>query len=103
MLHAHGADFDNPALLACRVIGDGEGETGALGASWHSDKFLNPARDGAVLPILHDEPASMDRAMSAALDNGFVHRRPWLVIVLRPEIGFESLEGIGSRARPPAP
>jgi len=53
LLHAFGAVFDNPDLLACCVIGDGEAETGALAASWHSSKFLNPARDGAVLPILH--------------------------------------------------
>ncbi|WP_158745414.1 phosphoketolase [Acidisphaera sp. L21] len=53
LLHAHGAVFDNPGLLTCCVIGDGEAETGALAASWHSNKFLNPARDGAVLPILH--------------------------------------------------
>ena len=45
--------FDNPDLLACCVVGDGEAETGALATSWHSNKFLNPARDGAVLPILH--------------------------------------------------
>src|ERR1700730_9566630 len=51
--HASGAAFDNPDLLACCVVGDGEAETGALAASWHSNKFLNPARDGAVLPILH--------------------------------------------------
>jgi xylulose-5-phosphate/fructose-6-phosphate phosphoketolase len=53
LLHAYGAVFDNPGLLACCVVGDGEAETGALAASWHSNKFLNPARDGAVLPILH--------------------------------------------------
>jgi xylulose-5-phosphate/fructose-6-phosphate phosphoketolase len=53
LLHAYGAVFDNPSLLACCVIGDGEAETGALAASWHSNKFLNPERDGAVLPILH--------------------------------------------------
>ncbi len=53
LLHAHGAVFDNPDLIACCVIGDGEAETGALAASWHSNKFLNAARDGAVLPILH--------------------------------------------------
>jgi len=50
--HANGAAFDNPELLVCCVVGDGEAETGALAASWHSNKFLNPARDGAVLPIL---------------------------------------------------
>ncbi len=51
--HAYGAAFDNPDLLVCCVIGDGEAETGPLATSWHSNKFLNPARDGAVLPILH--------------------------------------------------
>jgi xylulose-5-phosphate/fructose-6-phosphate phosphoketolase len=53
ILHAYGAVFDNPDLIACCVVGDGEAETGALATSWHSDKFLNPARDGAVLPVLH--------------------------------------------------
>ncbi len=53
LLHAYGAAFDNPDLVVCCVVGDGEAETGALAASWHSNKFLNPARDGAVLPILH--------------------------------------------------
>ncbi len=53
LVHAYGAVFDNPDLLACCVVGDGEAETGALAASWHSNKFLNPIRDGAVLPILH--------------------------------------------------
>ncbi|HVB85788.1 MAG TPA: phosphoketolase family protein [Candidatus Dormibacteraeota bacterium] len=51
--HAYGAAFDNPDLFVCCVVGDGESETGALATSWHSNKFLNPARDGAVLPILH--------------------------------------------------
>jgi xylulose-5-phosphate/fructose-6-phosphate phosphoketolase len=51
--HAYGAAFDNPDLLVCCVVGDGEAETGPLAASWHSNKFLNSARDGAVLPILH--------------------------------------------------
>jgi xylulose-5-phosphate/fructose-6-phosphate phosphoketolase len=53
LLHAYGAVLDNPGLIACCVIGDGEAETGALAASWHSNKFLNPERDGAVLPVLH--------------------------------------------------
>ena len=53
ILHANGAVFDNPDLIACCVVGDGEAETGALATSWHSNKFLNPAVDGAVLPILH--------------------------------------------------
>jgi xylulose-5-phosphate/fructose-6-phosphate phosphoketolase len=53
MSHACGAAFDNPDLLVCCVVGDGEAETGPLATSWHVNKFLNPARDGAVLPILH--------------------------------------------------
>jgi xylulose-5-phosphate/fructose-6-phosphate phosphoketolase len=53
VLHAYGAAFDNPDLLVCVVVGDGEAETGPCATSWHSNKFLNPARDGAVLPILH--------------------------------------------------
>ncbi|RUM95719.1 phosphoketolase family protein [Pseudaminobacter arsenicus] len=51
--HAYGAAFDNPDLIVACVIGDGEAETGPLAAAWHSNKFLNPAHDGAVLPILH--------------------------------------------------
>lgn len=51
--HAFGAAFDNPDLVVACVVGDGEAETGPLAAAWHSNKFLNPARDGAVLPILH--------------------------------------------------
>jgi xylulose-5-phosphate/fructose-6-phosphate phosphoketolase len=53
LVHAYGAAFDNPDLIVACIIGDGEAETGPLAASWHSNKFLNPARDGAVLPILH--------------------------------------------------
>ena len=53
LLHAFGAAFDNPELLVCCVVGDGEAETGPLAASWHASKFLDPIRDGAVLPILH--------------------------------------------------
>lgn len=53
LVHAYGAVFDNPDLIACCVLGDGEAETGTLAASWHSNKFLNPVRGGAVLPILH--------------------------------------------------
>jgi xylulose-5-phosphate/fructose-6-phosphate phosphoketolase len=51
--HAYGAAFDNPDLIVACVVGDGEAETGPLATSWHSNKFLNPARDGTVLPILH--------------------------------------------------
>jgi xylulose-5-phosphate/fructose-6-phosphate phosphoketolase len=53
LAHAYGAALDNPDLVVCCVIGDGEAETGALAASWHSNKLLNPAGDGAVLPVLH--------------------------------------------------
>ncbi|HXW69856.1 MAG TPA: phosphoketolase family protein [Methylocella sp.] len=53
LAHAYGAAFDNPNLIVACIVGDGEAETGALAASWHSNKFLSPARDGAVLPILH--------------------------------------------------
>jgi xylulose-5-phosphate/fructose-6-phosphate phosphoketolase len=53
LAHAYGAAFDNPDLLVCCIVGDGEAETGPLATSWHSTKFLDPARDGAVLPILH--------------------------------------------------
>jgi xylulose-5-phosphate/fructose-6-phosphate phosphoketolase len=53
LAHAYGAALDNPGLLVCCVVGDGEAETGPLATSWHSNKFLNPVADGAVLPILH--------------------------------------------------
>ena len=53
LAHAFGAVFDNPDLITCCVVGDGEAETGPLATSWHGNKFLNPERDGAVLPILH--------------------------------------------------
>ncbi|WP_295702315.1 phosphoketolase, partial [Lapillicoccus sp.] len=67
LAHAYGAAFDNPDLVVACVIGDGEAETGALAASWHSNKFLDARRDGAVLPILHlngykiANPAVLDR------------------------------------------
>src|SRR4051812_24191797 len=53
LAHAYGAAFDNPGLIVCCVVGDGEAETGPLAASWHSNKLLDPVSDGAVLPILH--------------------------------------------------
>jgi xylulose-5-phosphate/fructose-6-phosphate phosphoketolase len=76
LVHAYGAAFDNPDLLVACVIGDGEAETGALAASWHSNKFVNPARDGAVLPILHL--------------NGFKIANP-TVLARLPESELESL------------
>ncbi len=75
--HAFGAAFDNPDLVVCCVVGDGEAETGPLATSWHSNKFLNPARDGAVLPILHlngykiANPTIMGRMTDEALTKFF--------------------------------
>jgi xylulose-5-phosphate/fructose-6-phosphate phosphoketolase len=75
LAHAYGAVFDNPDLIATCVVGDGEAETGALAASWHSNKFINPARDGAVLPILHlngfkiANPTVLARIDSSELDD----------------------------------
>jgi xylulose-5-phosphate/fructose-6-phosphate phosphoketolase len=80
--HAYGAAFDNPDLLVACVIGDGEAETGPLATSWHSNKLLNPATDGAVLPILHlngykiANPTILDRIPMAELQSmleGFGH------------------------------
>jgi xylulose-5-phosphate/fructose-6-phosphate phosphoketolase len=77
LVHAYGAAFDNPELFVACVVGDGEAETGPLAASWHSNKFLNPARDGAVLPILHLNgykiagPTLLGRASDADLKDLF--------------------------------
>ncbi len=85
--HAYGAAFDNPDLLVCAVVGDGEAETGPMATSWHSNKLLNPARDGAVLPILHlngykiANPtilARIPRDELAALMEGYGHK-PYFV------------------------
>jgi xylulose-5-phosphate/fructose-6-phosphate phosphoketolase len=76
--HAYGAAFDNPDLIVACVVGDGEAETGPLATSWHSNKFLNPATDGAVLPILHlngykiANPTLFDRIPRSELKNLFV-------------------------------
>ena len=75
--HACGAAFDNPDLIVAAVVGDGESETGPLATSWHINKFLNPARDGAVLPILHlngykiNNPALLARISHEELENIF--------------------------------
>src|ERR1700728_2716320 len=75
LVHAYGAAFDNPELIAACVIGDGEAETGPLAGSWHANKFLDPARDGAVLPILHlngykiANPTVLARIPSAELED----------------------------------
>jgi xylulose-5-phosphate/fructose-6-phosphate phosphoketolase len=78
LFHAYGAVFDNPELIACCVVGDGEAETGPLATSWHSNKFLNPRTDGAVLPILHlngykiASPAVLARISHDELENLFI-------------------------------
>jgi xylulose-5-phosphate/fructose-6-phosphate phosphoketolase len=75
LIHAYGAAFDNPDLVVACVIGDGEAETGPLATSWHSNKFLNPITDGAVLPILHlngykiANPTVLARIPAAELDS----------------------------------
>ena len=66
LTHAYGAAFDNPDLIVTCIIGDGEAETGALATSWHSNKFLNPARDGAVLPTALRSPIRRCWLASAA-------------------------------------
>ena len=91
--HAYGAAFDNPDLIVACVIGDGEAETGPLAAAWHSNKFLNPATDGAVLPILHlngykiANPTVLARIPRTELESllvGFGHR-PFFVEGDEPE------------------
>src|SRR5258705_8785438 len=94
IVHAYGAVFDNPDLLACCVIGDGEAETGPLAASWHSNKFLNPLHDGAVLPILHlngykiSNPTVLGRLSDEELESllvGYGHK-PYFVAGDEPEL-----------------
>jgi xylulose-5-phosphate/fructose-6-phosphate phosphoketolase len=76
--HAYGAVFDNPDLIAMVMVGDGEAETGPLATAWHSNKFLNPARDGAVLPVLHlngykiANPTILSRISHEELESLFV-------------------------------
>jgi len=81
--HAYGAAFDNPDLVVACVVGDGEAETGPLATSWHSNKFLDPRRDGAVLPILHL--------------NGYKIANPTVLARIEPDELFKLLEGYGYR------
>ena len=101
LMHAYGAVFDNPGLLAACVIGDGEAETAALATSWHSNKFLNPAHDGAVLPILHlngykiANPAVLARLRDEELGSlltGFGHK-PYFVGGDDPETMHQLMAG----------
>jgi len=111
LAHAYGAVLDNPGLVACCVVGDGEAETGPLAASWHSNKFLNPAADGAVLPILHlngwkiANPTVLDRIGRdelTALLRGYGHE-PHYVEGHEPERMHremaETLEGVMDEIR----
>jgi xylulose-5-phosphate/fructose-6-phosphate phosphoketolase len=92
--HAYGAVFDNPDLIAACVVGDGEAETGPLAASWHSNKFLNPVHDGAVLPILHlngykiANPTVLDRISRKELESLFIGygHKPYIVEGADPEM-----------------
>ncbi|WP_248958414.1 phosphoketolase family protein [Sphaerisporangium perillae] len=83
LAHAYGAAFDNPDLVVACVVGDGEAETGPLAASWHSNKFVNPARDGAVLPILHL--------------NGYKIANPTVLARIPEEELLKLMEGYGYR------
>ena len=85
LAHAYGAAFDNPGLLVCCVVGDGEAETGPLAAGWHSNKFLDPARDGAVLPVLHL--------------NGYKIANPTVLARIPEDELGRLLEGYGHRPR----
>jgi xylulose-5-phosphate/fructose-6-phosphate phosphoketolase len=101
LLHAYGAAFDNSDLLVCCVVGDGEAETGPMATSWHSNKFLNPARDGAVLPILHlngykiANPTVLGRLSDAeltALFNGYGYK-PYFVEGHEPDAMHQLMAG----------
>ncbi|MBT8443236.1 MAG: phosphoketolase family protein, partial [Gammaproteobacteria bacterium] len=97
--HAYGAAFDNPDLIVACVVGDGEAETGPLATSWHSNKFLNPVTDGAVLPILHlngykiANPAVLARISHDELESLFVGYgyRPYFVEGYAPEAVHQSM------------
>jgi xylulose-5-phosphate/fructose-6-phosphate phosphoketolase len=97
--HAFGAAFDNPDLIVACVVGDGEAETGPLATSWHSNKFLNPVHDGAVLPILHlngykiANPALLARISHDELESLFVGYgyRPYFVEGSDPELMHQAM------------
>jgi xylulose-5-phosphate/fructose-6-phosphate phosphoketolase len=85
LTHAYGAAFDNPDLVVCCIVGDGEAETGPLATSWHSNKFLNPVTDGAVLPVLHL--------------NGYKIAGPTVLARIPESELIKLLEGYGHRPR----
>ncbi len=97
--HAYGAAFDNPNLIVACVVGDGEAETGPLAAAWHSNKFLNPVHDGAVLPILHlngykiANPTLLARISKAELESLFVGYgyKPYFVEGAEPEAMHQTM------------
>ena len=98
--HAYGAAFDNPDLLVAAVVGDGEAETGPLATSWHSNKLLNPAHDGVVLPILHlngykiANPTILDRIGQDELESlltGYGHKVHWFEVADESDESFESI------------
>ncbi|WP_017597646.1 phosphoketolase family protein [Nocardiopsis lucentensis] len=102
LAHAHGAAFDNPDLVVACVVGDGEAETGPLAASWHATSFLDPVRDGAVLPILHlngykiANPTVLARVPEAELTAFFegLGYRPLLVSGQEPEAMHQRMAGV---------
>jgi xylulose-5-phosphate/fructose-6-phosphate phosphoketolase len=97
--HAYGAAFDNPDLIVACVVGDGEAETGPLATAWHSNKFLNPVKDGAVLPILHlngykiANPTVLARISHEELENLFMGYgyKPYFVEGSEPEAMHQSM------------
>jgi len=97
--HAFGAVFDNPDLIACCVVGDGEVETGPLATAWHSNKFLNPVNDGAVLPILHlngykiANPTVLARLSHEELESLFIGYgyKPYFVEGSEPEVMHQQM------------
>ena len=99
--HAYGAAFDNPDLIVACVVGDGEAETGALATAWHSNKFLNPVNDGAVLPILHlngykiANPTVLARLSRQELEYLFIGYgyKPYFVEGSEPEIMHQLMAG----------
>lgn len=101
LVHAYGAAFDNPDLIVACVVGDGEAETGPLATSWHSNKFLNPVRDGAVLPILHlngykiANPTVLARISQKELESLFVGYgyKPYFVEGSDPEAMHQLMAG----------